>query len=474
MSLLSRLLSRSTPAAKPHTPARSHLGVQQLEDRTTPTVSFDSAFTTGGRANPNDVVVDAAGNSYQTGWFKDTTDFDLSDPADATDTLTATGTGDAFVAKYAPDNSLIWVRRMGANAGLELALDGGGNVAVTGSFSEPADFGSTVLTPAGGQDAYIAKLNANGDFLWAKRWGSVYEDVGRGVGFDAGGNVYALSQRTANATDANNGYDIVKFSATGGTAWSKSISTRYYLPSAGFGVDAAGNTFIGGCYIGSVDFDPGNKSVYRLSAGTTGSGYCGAFVLMLTAAGAYSWVTTLDSGHAFVRDLALSGSNVVVSTYVGSGTVLQPASGSKVTLPAATSVVLKLNGSGQHVWSAPLTGATASDLAVDAAGSIYATGYFSGTADFDPGTGVQSRTSAGSGDVFVLKLTTSGNFGWVETFGGASIDQGNGIAVDAAGTVSVVGSFYSDSVDFDPDPVTTFDLTRTATSNLFAVKLRQS
>lgn len=474
MSLLSRLLSRSLPTPKAITPARLQLVVQQLEDRTTPTVSFDSGFTTGGRAHPNDVAVDAAGNSYLTGWFQGTTDFDLSDPGDATDTLTATGTGDAFVAKYAPDNSLIWVRRMGANAGVKLALDGGGNVAVVGSYSEPADFGSTVLTPAGGQDAYIAKPNVNGDFLWAKRWGGVYEDVGRGVGFDAGGNVYALSQRSANATDANNGYDIVKFNSNGGTTWSKSITTRYYLPSAGFGVDATGNTFIGGCYIGSVDFDPGNKSVYRLSAGTTGSGYCGAFVLKLTSAGAYSWVTTLDSGHAFVRDLALSGSNVVVSAYVGSGTVLQPASGSKVALPAATSVVYKLNGSGQHVWSAPLTGATAGDIAVDSAGSIYATGYFNGTADFDPGTDVASRTSVGSSDVFVLKLTTTGGLGWVETFGGVSIDQGNGIAVDATGTVSVVGSFYSDSVDFDPDPTATFDLARTATSNLFAVKLRQS
>jgi hypothetical protein len=453
------------PARRPH----PRLGVQQLEDRSTPSVTFDSAFALGddtGRTSTNDVAVDT------TGWFKNTVDFDPADPADAGDTLTAVD-ADAFVAKYAPDNSLVWVRRMGAKAGAEVVLDAGGNAYVVGNFDGTADFGATTLTSAGGVDAFVTKLSSGGDFQWAKRWGGAYQDSGQGVGVDGSGNVCALSQRTESGvnTGVNNGYEVVKFSSTGGAVWSKWVSTRYNLPSAGFGVDVAGNTFAGGCFIGSVDFDPGNKTVSR----SAGSSYCGGFVLKLTSAGAYSWVTTYDTGHAFVRDLELSGEDVIVSTYVNSGTVLRPASGPVVSVPAATSVVSKLNTSGQHVWSAPLAGLTINDLAVDAGGGVYATGSFSGIADFDPGAGTQNRTSAGNSDVFALKLTAAGGFGWVETFGGNSLDQGNAIAVGADGTASLAGLFYSASVDFDPDANSTFDLTNPGTAyRSFLVKLRQN
>ena len=77
------------------------------------------------------------------------------DPGPAVHKLTSIGTTNAFVAKYAPDNSLIWVQRMGSNyisstgtlhfatQGNGIALDGSGNVFVTGGFRETADFDTT-------------------------------------------------------------------------------------------------------------------------------------------------------------------------------------------------------------------------------------------------------------------------------------------------------------------------------------------
>ncbi|MCC6383869.1 MAG: hypothetical protein LC117_06740 [Bacteroidia bacterium] len=61
---------------------------------------------------------------------------------------------------------------------------------------------------------------------------------------------------------------------------------------------------------------------------------------------------------------------------------------------------------------------------VDALGNVYVTGYFSGTIDFDPGASIYNLTSAGSVDVFISKLNTSGNFVWAEQLGGPSIDYG--------------------------------------------------
>ena len=47
-------------------------------------------------------------------------------------------------------------------------------------------------------------------------------------------------------------------------------------------------------------------------------------------------------------------------------------------------------------------------IAVDSSGNVYTTGFFQGTADFDPDTGTSTLTSAGGNDVFVLKLSSSG------------------------------------------------------------------
>lgn len=114
------------------------------------------------------------------------------------------------------------------------------------------------------------------------------------------------------------------------------------------------------------------------------------------------------------------------------------------------------------------------DLAVDATGNIYATGSFSGTIDFNPGTGVASRTSAGEMDAYVLKLNSSGNFSWVESFGSTGSDIGYGIAVDSNGTLYISGTFMG-MVDFDPNPTDQYFLTSPGTYNsLFLVRLRQN
>ena len=87
--------------------------------------------------------------------------------------------------------------------------------------------------------------------------------------------------------------------------------------------------------------------------------------------------------------------------------------------------------------------------AVDSSGNIYTTGFFQGTADFDPGAGTSDLASAGDWDIFVTKLDSSGNLVWAKRFGGSSTDFGNSIAVDSSGNIYTTGVF-SNTVDFDP------------------------
>ncbi|MBA3683482.1 MAG: SBBP repeat-containing protein [Bacteroidetes bacterium] len=105
----------------------------------------------------------------------------------------------------------------------------------------------------------------------------------------------------------------------------------------------------------------------------------------------------------------------------------------------------------------------------DASGNIYTTGYFTGTANFDPGLATYSLT-ASAWDTFILKLDAAGNFIWAKNIGAVgSITNPRGIAVDITGNVYITG-YYDTIVDFDPGPGI-FNLTPNGSNDVFILKL---
>ena len=79
-------------------------------------------------------------------------------------------------------------------------------------------------------------------------------------------------------------------------------------------------------------------------------------------------------------------------------------------------------------------------MTVDANGNVYTTGQFSGTIDFDPGTGIFNLTSAGVANLFISKFNSSGNFVWAKAMTGTQ-SMGGSIALDAVGNVYTTGFF---------------------------------
>ncbi len=496
MALRTWLRNRSTEAAPKPAP-RPRLGVQRLEGREVPSAVFGSALSVGnaeGSSGASGVANDAAGNTYLTGRFTGTVDFDPAHaPADGSDVLTSRGGTDVFVAKYAADGTLAWARRMGGaeatggnpvpgvpDIGNAVAVDAAGNVYVAGGFTGAADFGPFTLTSAGGRDGFVAKLDSAGVVRWATRWGTAADDVANAVGLDAAGNVYAVS--TSWVGSAANGNDVVKLAPTGAVAWDRFVNTHCAMGAGKLAVDAAGNVYVAGEFQGTVDFDPGVKTQW-----VTGGGGSTGYVLKLTTAGKFAWVSPFVGqtsasayGYSSANSVAVDGAGgVIVGGYTGGNMPVDfdPGAGT-ATLPAGSGgYVAKLNAaSGGLSWVRGLAGSFTFvlGLAVDAAGGIYATGDFSGTVDFDPGAGVTALTSAGGQDAFVLKLDAAGTFAWAGAFGGTGDDLGTGVAVDGAGGVSVVGS-YNGTADFDPDPNVTYNLTTPGTfRNGFLVKLRQN
>jgi hypothetical protein len=117
----------------------------------------------------------------------------------------------------------------------------------------------------------------------------------------------------------------------------------------------------------------------------------------------------------------------------------------------------KFDSSGTFVWARTWGGSEedgGNSVDVDEYENVYVTGAFQGTSvDFNPDpASVDPHSSNGAWDIFLSKFDSSGTFVWARTWGGSDYDDGNGVDVDAAGNVYVTGSFWSTSVDFNPDP----------------------
>ena len=176
--------------------------------------------------------------------------------------------------------------------------------------------------------------------------------------------------------------------------------------------------FVTGYFAGTGQF--GSQSIKA-----TKSTY-DTFVLRLSAvSGNYIWTKTIGgAGDEKPYDLAIATSGSIGLYVTGSFglTKMDPATGSTL-------------------WS-KATALSASESAVATDGvNVFVGGSFTGTADFDPGAGVNNLTSAGSSDAAILKLDSAGNFVWARRMGGTGFDSiGRGsIAIGAAGNVYLTG-----------------------------------
>lgn len=125
--------------------------------------------------------------------------------------------------------------------------------------------------------------------------------------------------------------------------------------------------------------------------------------------------------------------------------------------------IAKYDLDGNVLWVKQIGGTDedqAYGITVDAAGNVYVTGGFRKTVDFNPGAGVFELTATGADpakggtpsstddDIFILKLTTNGDFVWAHAFGALTADLG--YAIKAHGSHIYVTGEFRRTVDFDP------------------------
>ena len=127
-------------------------------------------------------ICDLQGNVYTTGSFQETVDFD---PGPEVNNLSSVGRSDVFVQKLDTDGNFLWVKQMGGkydDTGYDITIDVDGNIITTGHFQKTIDFdpglGVTNLTSEGKLDVFVQKLDADGNFMWAKSMGGIDAEKG--------------------------------------------------------------------------------------------------------------------------------------------------------------------------------------------------------------------------------------------------------------------------------------------------------
>ena len=436
-------------------------------------------------------TVDLFGNVYTTGYFRGAVDFD---PGIGVFTLTSAGGADIFISKLDASGNFVWAIAMsGANDGVanSIVLDASDNIYITGNFYGTVDFdpgaGIFNLTsiPVGVSDIFISKLDSSGNFIWARAMGGTINDVGYAmvVSMTSNDDVYCTgwfsgtadfdpSAGTYNLTSAGL-FDtfILKLDSGGNFIWASAIGGTGDDYGHGIALDATNNVYTTGWFSGTADFNP-NVVTFNL----TSAGFSDIFISKLDNTGNFVWAKTMggtlvDYGHSITLDA--SGNAYTTGFFSGTADFDPNAGMFNITSLGNNDIFIsKLDSAGNYIWAKGMGGTgneVGNSIALDAYGNCYTTGYFSGTADFDPGVGTSNLTSQGSANIFISKLNGAGNFVWAKAVGGTNNDYGLSIALDTAGKVYVAGSFNSDSVTFGSTTLT--NDTTNFTSDIFIAKL---
>jgi hypothetical protein len=327
----------------------------------------------------NGIAVDSLGNSYVTGNYTSPATIYNSDGT-AFQTISGSGSIEAFVAKFGSTGMGSWVSRISgtsSDVGYGIAVDSLGNSYVTGQYTSAATIYNSdgtvyqTMSGSGSSDAFVAKFGSTGMGSWVSRISGTSSDVGYGIAVDSLGNSYVTGQYNSPATIYNSDGTafqtmsgraggeafVVKFGSTGMGSWSSQIVSAILNPAdTGYGiaVDSLGNSYVTGQYNSPATIYNSDGTVYQ---NISGSGSSDAFIVKFGSTGMGSWSSKVSGtagevGYGIAVD-SLGNSYVTgqynspATIYNSDGTVYQTMSGSG----SAEAFIVKLNNGPNSISS---------------------------------------------------------------------------------------------------------------------------
>ncbi len=420
-----------------------------------PVLLYSTYLGGNGRDGAGGIAVDSSGNAFVVGGTM-STNFPTTTGAYQT---ALAGSANVLVAKLnATGTALLYSTYLGGtgsiNSGRAIALDSNGNAYVTGltnSTNFPTTTGAFQTTFSGislTYDAFVTKLNPNGSALVYSSFlggtsASGDGDAGDGIAVDSSGSAYI----TGDAQSSN-------FPTTPGAFETSLVGTEVAFVTK---VNATGSaldysTFLGYAPTSGIAVTTGSSVAVDSSGDAFITGGTGSPIFP-TSPGAYQ-TALVGSGNAYVTKLNATGTALLYSTYLGTGSdagqgIAVDSTGNayvagttaQTDFPTTsgayqrtctiggfdTTFVTKLNATGTSLLystclggvTTATTGTRPTSIALDSTGNAYVTGYTS-TADFPTTFGAYQTVLGGPQNAFVTELNATGSALVYSTFLGGS------------------------------------------------------
>ncbi len=448
----------------------------------------------------HDVEITNTGDILVAGYFRNTVDFD---PSSGVVNKVSSGDFDSYVQKLDEDGNHLWVKVFhgsGYDRINTMDIDNSGHIILGGNYTGTTDFdpgtGQVLLSSGGfgsstGYNSFVVKLDASGNLDWVRNFGSTSQnEICYGLAVDSNDNIYS-SGFFKGTVDFNPGASIhnlsttvssraeiyiSKLDANGDFVWAKNFPASSGTIQGNLGweieIHPSGDVITMGYFSGTVDFDPGIGTQLLTSNGDK-DGY----ISRLTSAGDYVSVYQIGgTSEDRVTDIDFDeNGNQYVTGFFGAGSSVDfdNSSTSSYPLTALGSndvFVLKIDSVNNFVWAHQFGSITSSPYLSDVGmsitrnnQSIYITGAYNNTTDFDPTIGVHNLISNGSSDGFIVKL----NEGCVPTQSNLIESTCESTFISPSGQIlSSTGTYIDTLVNMEGcDSIITIDLTINETLN---------
>jgi len=353
-----------------------------------------------------------------------------------------------------------------------VAIDPAGNMYLTASFVGTMTLGSTTLSGKGVTDVLVAKYSPAGELLWAVSGGGAGDDVPMGIAVDGTGNAYVVGTYNANAT-----YGEKTIKPNGGYDGFVIRVSQDGQFTAALTMGAAKDDVL---Y--AVATDPSSGNAYATgyfygeasfgSTKLTSNGMCDAILAVVGPDGTYQKVIRAGGegwDRGFAVAVSATGDVYWTGQYAAKDLVI--GSTSLAIKGEADIFVAKISASGQVQWATAAYGQSQKEgKALGIAVDAAGNSYVTGQFEGDQYTfGPANLTSKGLIDGFVAKVSSAGQFEWATPFGGAGNDSGDAIAIDSAGSLHVVG-YFAETMSLDAAATPALTLTSKGGSDAFVAR----
>ncbi|MFY0674010.1 MAG: T9SS type A sorting domain-containing protein [Bacteroidia bacterium] len=416
------------------------------------------------------MCTDTDGNIYAGGALEGLIDFDPS--KSKSKLMVGQGRPDAYVAKYDSLGKLYWAIKLESESNIkinEIALDHSNNILVAGYFTNRLDFDPSENTSyaysgtSNNASGFVAKYSNNGKFIWGINIGGNSVDNATCLAISANNSIVVAGGYSdtvdfdlgagVNQQIAPSGQDIfvAKYDSLGKHLWAFSINASVSDYAQEVEVDKKGDIIVAGTFSNTADFDPSSNTQNLTRAGRND-----VFLAKYSSAGNYIWAKAIGgTGNEYAHGLEISNGRMIYLTGTFESTVdFDPSSSttSKTSNGRGDVFLAKYDTNGDFEWVSTFGSSNnevINDIELDKTGNAYLTGYIISTTDFDPSSSSANLTPVGSGDVYVAKYDSSGNYEWAKRMGNTNFDTGTALALDSFNHIWA-GGYFAGTVDFDP------------------------